>query len=332
MKKFIHIAIIILLLVASQLLQTLLKSGSQLQGILLKVCNIAIIVYAIIIINNLIKAGFELFRKKDKYRQRPLKGFMQILELVIYFIGAILIVAVIINKSPIGLLTGLGAFAAVLSFIFKDTILGFVAGIQLSYNDMIRPGDWIVVDGSMANGVVMDMNLISVTVQNWDNTIVSVPTYSLINTQFQNWRGMEESDGRRIALNFNIDANSIKFCTPQELSIYKKYIQLPEHHPHTPDRQETSETEENRQITNLELYRMYLLKMILKNPQINKNLTLMTRYLQPGANGIPIQIYCFSKNKSWVTYEGVQAAILEQAIASARIFNLKIYQNCIINP
>ncbi len=329
MKKYIHIAVIAMLLIASQLLQHMLGQGSTLQSILLKTCDIAIILYGIVIINALIKTGFNLFRKKDKYRQRPLKGFMQIIQLILFFIGAILIIAVLMNKSPMGLLTGLGAFAAVLSFIFKDTILGFVAGIQLSYNDMIRPGDWIVVNNGMADGTVLDMNLISVTVQNWDNTIVSVPTYSLINTQFQNWRGMEESDGRRITINLNIDANSVQFCTPQEMAEYGQYIQFPrDYHiqQSQPKENLSGKKDTNTKITNLELYRMHLLKMITKEPQVNHNLTFMVRYLQGGPYGIPLQIYCFSKNKSWVTYEAIKAAIQEKATASAKLFNIKIYQ------
>lgn len=310
-KKIIDI---IILLFVYQLLPGIFEHSAKLLGILLKICAVAIVAYAIAVMNGLINTVYHIISKKDKYRQRPIKGFMQILQMAVYFIGAIVMIAAAINKSPMGLLTGLGAFAAVLSFIFKDTILGFVAGIQLSYNDMVRPGDWIVVNGSLANGVVIDINLISVKVQNFDNTIINVPTYSLINTSFQNWRGMDESAGRRITVNLNIDARSVYFCSPQQLEEFGKYIQIPLDH------------KEKEQITNLELYRMYLLKMILKNPQINKELTLMVRYLQPGPEGIPIQIYCFSKNKSWVTYEGIQASILEQAVASAQLFGIDIFQ------
>ena len=208
----------------------------------------------------------------------------------------------------------MGAFAAVLSFIFKDTITGFIAGIQLSYNDMVRTGDWITVNGTMANGVVKDISLITVKVQNFDNTIVNVPTYSLMTTPFQNWRGMEESAGRRITLTFNIDTESVKFCTPLELETYSQYVKIPH------------DAASQKFITNLELYRMFLLKMLLANPQINTSLTIMVRYLQSGPDGIPLQLYCFSKNKDWVAYEGIQAAILEQAIGSANKFDISIFQ------
>lgn len=309
LKRIVNI---ILFIIVFLLLPAAFDPGNKLLVILLKACVIGIIVYILTIINTLLKIGYDVISKKKRYKQRPIKGFLQILQITVYFIGAIIIIATIINKSPAGLLTGLGAFAAVLSFIFKDTILGFISGIQLSYNDMVKPGDWITVNNSLANGVVVDISLITVKVQNFDNTIVNVPTYSLITTPFQNWRGMEESGGRRITLTYNIDMLSVRFCTPTDLERYQELIQIPK--------------ETDAQITNLELYRMYLLKMILNNPQINKELTLMVRYLQAGPEGIPIQIYCFSKNKSWVTYEGIQAAVLEQAVAMAGVFQLTLFQ------
>lgn len=309
-KRIISIIALVFLL---QMLPEAFDEKSKALSWCLKIDVIAIIICSIAITDNILKICYDIISKKNKYKQKPIKGFLQILQIGIYFIGVILVVAAIIEKSPLGLLTGLGAFAAVLSFIFKDTILGFVAGIQLSYNDMVRPGDWIVIDNTLANGVVTDISLITVKIQNFDNTIINVPTYSLINTPFQNWRGMDESGGRRITLNFNIDMNSVRYCNSLELEKLSQYVIMPA-------------SKKKEQITNLQLYRMYLLKMILENPQINKELMVMIRYLQPGPQGIPVQIYCFSKNKSWVTYEGIQAAILEQAIASASIFGIKMFQ------
>lgn len=306
------IAIAVLWLAFGLLPLALLKG--KILTILLKVCVIAIIILIINIINIMLQTSYEVINKKEKYRQQPIKGFMQIIQIAIYFIGFIVIIATIIDKSPLVMLTGLGAFAAVLSFIFKDTITGFIAGIQLSYNDMVKVGDWITVNGTMANGVVIDISLITVKIQNFDNTIVNVPTYSLMTTPFQNWRGMEESAGRRITLTFNIDTESVKFCTPQELERFGEYVKLP------------ANEQSRNNITNLELYRFYLLKMLLANPQINTRLTIMVRYLQSGPDGIPLQLYCFSKDKNWVAYEGIQAAILEQAIAFANKFDLSIFQ------
>lgn len=309
----IRIIGIIVLFLTFQLLPLALDKGKLLTA-LLKGSVILIIIFSINIINTLLITSYEIINRKEKYKQQPIKGFMQIIQIAIYFIGFIVIIATIMNKSPLGLLTGLGAFAAVLSFIFKDTITGFIAGIQLSYNDMVKPGDWITVNGTMANGVVIDISLITVKIQNFDNTIVNVPTYSLMTTPFQNWRGMEESAGRRITLTFNIDTESVKFCSEQELLKYGKFIQIPH------------DTQSHKHITNLELYRMYLLKMILANPQVNTHLTIMVRYLQSGPDGIPLQLYCFSKDKEWVIYEGIQAAILEQAVASANLFDISIFQ------
>lgn len=306
------IAIAVLWLAFGLLPLALLKG--KILTILLKVCVIAIIILIINIINIMLQTSYEVINRKEKYRQQPIKGFMQIIQIAIYFIGFIVIIATIIDKSPLVMLTGLGAFAAVLSFIFKDTITGFIAGIQLSYNDMVKVGDWITVNGTMANGVVIDISLITVKIQNFDNTIVNVPTYSLMTTPFQNWRGMEESAGRRITLTFNIDTESVKFCTPQELERFGEYVKLP------------ANEQSRNNITNLELYRFYLLKMLLANPQINPRLTIMVRYLQSGPDGIPLQLYCFSKDKNWVAYEGIQAAILEQAIAFANKFDLSIFQ------
>ena len=312
-KIILRIIGIVVLSCTFQLLPLALVKG-KLLTILLKTCIIFIIIFCINIINTLLVTAYEIINRRDKYRQQPIKGFMQIIQIGVYFIGCIIIVATIINKSPLGLLTGLGAFAAVLSFIFKDTITGFIAGIQLSYNDMVKPGDWITIHNTMANGVVIDISLITVKIQNFDNTIVNIPTYSLMTTPFQNWRGMEESAGRRITLTFNIDTESIKFCTEEELLAYGKFVQIPHN------------TQEHKHITNLELYRIYLLKMLLANPQINPHLTIMVRYLQSGPDGIPLQLYCFSKDKEWVIYEGIQAAILEQAIASANYFDITIFQ------
>lgn len=312
-KIISRIIAIAVLWLAYGLLPLALLKGKVLT-ILLKVCVIAIIILIINIINIMLQTSYEVINRKEKYRQQPIKGFMQIIQIAIYFIGFIVIIATIIDKSPLVMLTGLGAFAAVLSFIFKDTITGFIAGIQLSYNDMVKVGDWITVNGTMANGVVIDISLITVKIQNFDNTIVNVPTYSLMTTPFQNWRGMEESAGRRITLTFNIDTESVKFCTPQELERFGEYVKLP------------ANEQSRNNITNLELYRFYLLKMLLANPQINTRLTIMVRYLQSGPDGIPLQLYCFSKDKNWVAYEGIQAAILEQAIAFANKFDLSIFQ------
>lgn len=303
---------LILAILVTLFLPAAFPSDSKLLFILLRICIIATICIIIVLINTFLKIGYEVISKKKKYKQKPIKGFFQILQIIVFCLGAIVIVAVIIDKSPAGLLTGLGAFAALLSFIFKDTILGFISGIQLSSNDMIQPGDWITVQDSIANGVVIDITLITVKVQNFDNTIVTVPTYSLITTPFQNWRGMMDSGGRRIMVAINIDISTVKFCSPEEAQQLSELVQVPSH----PD----------SQFTNLEMFRIYLTSYLHRNPHVNNDILTMVRYLAPTPQGIPVQIYCFSRNKSWVIYEGVQAEILEHAIAMCPRFGLKIFQ------
>ena len=283
---------------------------SKLLSLLMRFNAIAITAMFMAIVTELLKITYELLGSKPKYKKTPLKGIVQIAQIVIYFIGGIVMVAILLDKSPVKLLTGLGALTAVVSFIFKDTILGFVSGIQLSANDMVRTGDWIVVQGTLANGVVIDITLITVKVQNFDNTIVTVPAYSLVTSSFQNWRGMEEGGGRRMTVNLNIDMDCVHFCTPDELERMGAKVQLPAH---------------GEQITNLELYRMYLATYIHCHPGINNTILTMVRHMDPTSTGLPVQIYCFTKNTSWAIYEGVKSQITEHAIAVAKDFGLKIF-------
>lgn len=280
-------------------------------SLLMRLDAIAITVMFMVLLNVILKITFEMLNSRPKYRRTPLKGFFQIVQIVVFFIGGIIIIAILLDKSPAKLLTGLGAFAAVLSFIFKDTILGFVSGVQLSSNDMVRTGDWIVIPNTLANGVVTDISLITVKVQNFDNTIVTVPTYSLVTSSFQNWRGMDESGGRRMTINLNIDMDYVHFCTPDELLQASSLVQLPQG--------------DRSHITNLEFYRMYLTSYIHHHPGINNRILTMVRYLDPTSTGLPVQIYCFSANKGWVIYEGVKSQITEHAIAVAPQFGLKIF-------
>lgn len=309
LSRVINLLLVILVTI---FLPAAFPPDSKLLLILIKICVIIIIILVVIILNIFLRIGYEVINKKKKYRQKPIKGFFQILQIVNFCIGAIIVLAVVIDKSPSGLLTGLGAFAAVLSFIFKDTILGFISGVQLSSNDMIKAGDWITVPDTLANGVVTDITLITVKVQNFDNTIITVPTYSLITNPFQNWRGMEESGGRRIAVSLNLDMQSVRFCPPEETAKLAELVQLP--------------TGTDKVFTNLELYRIYLTTWLHNNPHVNNNLLTMVRYLAPTPQGIPVQLYCFSRNKSWVIYEGVMAEVLEHAIAITPRFGLKIFQ------
>lgn len=279
-------------------------------ALLMRFDAIAITATFMAILNVLLGIIEEWFGSKVKYKKAPIKGVIQIAKIIMFFIGTIIMIAILLDKSPAKLLTGLGAIGAVISFIFKDTILGFVSGIQLSANDMLRVGDWIVVPNTLVNGNVTDISLITVKVQNFDNTIVTIPAYTLVTSSFQNWRGMEEGGGRRMTVNLNIDMDHVHFCTPDDLQRFAHLVQLPAN---------TSD------ITNLELYRMYMATYIHKHPGINNSILTMVRYMDPTSTGLPVQIYCFTKNTSWAIYEGVKSGITEHAIAMAPEFGLKIF-------
>ena len=245
----------------------------------------------------------------------------------------LLITTFLLGKSLYSIIIGLGTISAVLMLIFQDSIKGFVGSIQLSINDMLRIGDWIAVGN--ADGTVQEINLTTVKVQNWDNTITTIPTYQLVSSPFTNWRGMSESGGRRIARSINIDVNTIRYCTPEMLEKYKQYSLIKDY---ITQREEeileynkannidTSQILNGRQQTNLGIFRAYIKAYLNNNPKLNHNLTMMVRQLQPTEFGVPLQIYAFSSDKQWVNYEEIQSDIFDHIISAAPMFDLKIYQ------
>ena len=224
--------------------------------------------------------------------------------------------SILLGKSPAVLLTGLGAFAAALMLIFKDTILGFVAGIQLSQNDMLRVGDWIVVPSTIANGIVQDVSLTAVKVQNWDNTIVTLPPYTLVSTSFQNWRGMVQSGGRRVMKNITLDLTTLQFCTPEMLDRYRKEIPLMADY----------QPEAGVVPTNSQVYRVYIERYLCSLPVVNQDLDLIISQKEATMYGVPIQVYFFSRNKVWKEYERIQSDIFDHLLAMVPKFDLKVYQ------
>ncbi|MBU8891257.1 MAG: mechanosensitive ion channel family protein [Bacteroidales bacterium] len=272
-------------------------------------------------------------------KEKPIKGYIQSVKIVIYAFGIIFILSVILGKSPGTLLASLGAIAAILILVFKDTILGFVSSIQLSANQMVKPGDWITMPSKDADGTVIEITLNTVKVQNFDKTIVTIPTYSLISESFQNWRGMEESGGRRIARSIYIDLKSIKFCDNEMLDKFKKikliraYVdekqtEIENHNKHL----EVDDTDmaSRRNLTNIGVYRKYIEIYLEKHPKIHgieSNYTLIVRHLQPTENGLPIQIYAFSKDQDWGKFEQVQADIFDHIFAVVPEFDLRVFQN-----
>ena len=268
-------------------------------------------------------------------KSKPIKGFIQVLKIIIYLVCLLLVVAILTQKQLSNILIGLGTLSAVLMLVFKDPILGFVGGLQLTINDMLRIGDWIVMEKSKADGEVLEIGLTTVKVQNWDKTITTIPTYTLISDSFTNWRGMENSGGRRIARSFVIDADTVKFCTPEMLERFKKfqlvskYIEDKENEIEEYNKQnnvDTSNLVNGRRQTNIGIFRAYLHEYIKDCPYINKSMTFMVRQLAPTEYGIPIQIYAFSSNKEWISYENIQSDIFDHVFAVVSMFDLKIYQ------
>ena len=277
----------------------------------------------------------DIYNTYEISKSKPIKGFIQVLKTVIYIICILLIIAILTNKELSNILIGLGTLSAVLMLVFKDPILGFVGGIQLTINDMLRIGDWIVMDKSKADGEVLEIGLTTVKVQNWDKTITTIPTYSLISDSFTNWRGMENSGGRRIARSFVIDVDTIKFCTPEMLERFKKF-QLVSQYITEKEKEieeynklnniDDSNLVNGRRQTNIGIFRAYLNAYLENCPFINKDMTFMVRQLSPTENGLPIQIYAFSSNKAWISYENIQSDIFDHVFAVVSMFDLKIYQ------
>lgn len=289
------------------------------KGLLLlsqKICAVYIVFALLLAINGFILVFLDMYNMRQVNKNRPIKGFMQVLQVLLFFIGGIVIIAILIGKSPASLFAGLGASAAILMLVFKDTILGFVAGIQLSANDMLRPGDWITVPGSNANGIVQEITLNTVKIQNFDNTISTIPPCTLVSASFQNWRGMVESGGRRVMKSIFLDLNTIKFCTPDMLNTFRKEIPLLADY--KPDEGVTP--------TNSQMFRVYVEKYLTSLPVVNTDLDLIISQLQSTEYGVPIQIYFFSRNKIWKEYERIQSDIFDHFFAMIPKFELKVYQ------
>lgn len=280
-----------------------------------KVIAIYITAISIKISFSILNALYDISNQNPRLRNRTLKGVFQMFKIIAICVGAIIIISIVIDKNPSNVLTGLGAMAAVLMLVFKDPIMGLVAGVQLSANDMLRPGDWITLPKHDADGEVVEVTLTTVKVQNWDKTITTIPPYALVSESFQNWRGMFDSGGRRIKRSIYIDMNSISFCTPEQQKRFgdRGWLKGLEEH--------------DEAIVNLTVLRNYLDIYLRNNKRVNQDMTLMIRQLQPTAQGLPLELYFFSANTAWVAYEHLQADIFEHIIAMLPEFGLKVFQN-----
>lgn len=277
------------------------------------------LIYLIAIITKLLctslSALYDLSSHQDRLKNHPIKGIYQMLKIVVICVALIIVVSILINKNPGYILTALGASAAVLMLVFKDSIMGLVAGIQLSANDMLRPGDWITMPKYGADGDVIEVTLTTVKVQNWDKTITTVPPYALVSDSFQNWRGMRDSGGRRVKRSVYIDMRSITFCTEEQMADFERRGWL-----------EGIEREDKFAV-NLHVFRNYLERYLRQHHRVNQNMIIMVRQLQPTAQGLPLELYFFSDGTDWVPYEHLQSEIFEHVFAVMPTFGLRVFQS-----
>lgn len=283
--------------------------------------EIYMVVAFIRFVNVLLKVLFDVAEQHPAWQGKPIKGLMQTGQVIVIGIGTILIISILIDKSPTLLLTGLGASAAVLMLIFKDSILGLVAGVQLSANNMLKVGDWISMPHRGVDGEVEEVTLTTIKVRGWDKTLYTLPPYLLISESFQNWQAMRLSGGRRIKRSLNIDMNSIQFATPsfiEHLCSNDMVRALVD--------SISTQSEEGEMVTNLDLFMRAINNYLMHHQRVNPNLTIMVRQLQPSEWGLPIEVYCFSANVNWVPYENLQTEIISYVVATAPLFGLRMYQ------
>ena len=311
----------LLLLIPGMLLYVLpylfYKTDDQMVRYLHRADIIFMLTVLIRILNAVLFCFLDFYSTTDKNKKHPLKGLVQALQVILYFVGGIIIVAVLIDKSPAVLLTGLGASAAVLMLIFKDSILGFVAGVQLSQNNMVRIGDWIQMTDNSANGTVEEITLNTVKVRNWDNTITMIPPYTLVSAPFKNWRGMQESGGRRADKRIFIDINSLMVCTDDMISKIRADLPL---------MAENKEDNASEILTNIQLYRLYIERYLRHNPDVNQSLDIIVTQKEATPFGLPIEVYFFTREKAWAVYEKKQSDIFDHLMTIAPDFGLRIYQ------
>ena len=297
---------------------------------------IYIIVIGMLVLDALLNAILEIYQNFEVSNEVPIKGFVQVFKIGVYFLGGILIIAIILDKSPLYLFSGLGALTAVLMLVFKDVILGFVAGIQLNANKMISNGDWIEMPQYGADGDVLEVALTTVKVQNWDKTITTIPTYALISGSFKNWRGMSESGGRRIKRAVNIDMSTVKFCTDEMLKRFSSiqyisgYIDRKTKEIAEDNRAKNideSDPANGRRLTNIGTFRAYVIEYLKHHPMISQEMTFLVRQLAPTQHGLPLEIYIFCKDKVWANYEAIQSDIFDHILAVIPEFDLKVFQN-----
>lgn len=332
-KVLMRLCLLIPSVLAMHSIRTCFPDFPNIGHFLIGVCIVYDIVVITMVLFSVVNVVSDIYNMHQTSKIKPLTGLIQTIKIILIIFCVLLIISFLMGKRVSSVIIGLGTLSAVLLLIFQNTILGFVGSIQLTLNDMLRIGDWIVM--GQADGTVLEINLTTVKVQNFDNTITTIPTSSMVTNQFTNWRGMSESGGRRIMRSLTIDSKSIQFCTPEMLERFKKIERIQKYleekeadieEYNKANRIDTSNIINGRQQTNLGVFRAYITAYIKSNPNINQNMTKMVRQLQPTEFGIPLQIYAFSKEKDWTRYEEIQSDLFDHIIAAASLFDLKIYQ------
>ena len=302
----------------------------------IKLTQIYMIVVGLLVLNGLLSAANDIYQTFEASRQIPLTSFIQVIKVVLWCIGGIVVVAILVDKTPLYLLSGLGAITAVLMIVFKDPILGFVGGIQLSANKMVAIGDWIEMPSHKANGDVIDVALTTVKVRNWDKTITTIPTYDLISKPFKNWKGIQDMGGRRICRSVHLDQNSIRFLDDEALArlsriqVLREFLQLKQAEVGEYNEQhqvDDSSPVNGRRLTNVGTFRAYVEAYLRTHPRIREDMTFLVRQEAPGPSGLPIQIYVFTDTTAWGEYEGIQSDIFDHVLAVLPEFGLRVFQD-----
>lgn len=330
-----YIAHLVPLLFIYKTVPVILSKFTYWESFFEKGVKIYIILLSLWITRSIFNALKDYLKQQPRFSDKPIDSYIQVIMLFLWILGITSFFLIIFDTSKTTLLTTFGSISALIILVFRDTILGFVASISVSVNDMVRIGDWITMEKFGADGDVIEINLATVKVRNFDNTTTTIPTYSLISDSFRNWRGMLNSDGRRIKRHILIKSNSVKFIEPEEIEKYKKIQNISSYIVHRQSDIEKynlansidkSTIVNGRNLTNLGLFRKYINQYIINHPGINKDMLIMVRYLQATENGIPLEIYCFSKDKEWQNYEHIMSDIFDHIIASVPYFDLQIFE------
>ncbi len=316
-------------------IRTIFFDNSGLRDVLIRLADLVIITIFIYVLIRFLNTVRDVLLENPRYRDKPIASYVQLSQIILTGLLIIMMISVAFQVDPLVIVTSMGALTAILLLIFKDTILGFVGSIQLAANDMIRIGDWITMEKYGADGDVVEINLATVKVQNFDKTITTIPTYSFISDSFKNWRGMLDSDGRRIMRSINIKIQSVKFCNPELLSKLAEIELIRDYITTTEDKIKNfnEQNKVNRSVllnglnqTNLGIFRHYITRYLESCKEINHEMPLMVRQLEPKDTGVPIQLYTFTKTQEWAEYEGVMADIFDHLLAAVQYFELEVFE------